>query len=178
MQVSAGTRKDAVKEKVRGRRKLVPGSSPSIWFPRYGIDSCTGTCIYCTDTARMNTSARTIRRLALYPYSIEYYTQLVSYKARCTEYRQQGTSYTYKPTTKQSPHPHASCTQLPWFRFPFNFPALPWNFSARMVEWIELVDPGPRSNKLHSKRKIHHPYAPYVNNNISVSLPLRSLWPS
>lgn len=49
MQVSAGTKKDAVKEQVRGRWMLVPGRTPSIWVPRYGLcSSCTGTCIYCT----------------------------------------------------------------------------------------------------------------------------------
>lgn len=135
MQVSAGTKKDAVKEKVRGRWMLVPGRTPSIWVPRYGLcSSCTGTCIYCTVIVEQ---LQTVR---------------------------------YKLHISQLPNisPHASCAQLPWFRFPFNFPALPWNFSARMVEWIELVDPGPRSSKLHSKRKI-------PNNNIYVSLPLQSL---
>lgn len=37
-----------------------------------------------------------------------------------------------------------------WLRFPLNFPALnPGNFSARLVKWIVLVDPDPRSNTTH-----------------------------
>lgn len=93
-----------------------------------------------------NTTVRRIRRLAM--YCTEDYTQLVIYQVQSTGRK---VPVTHTSHTKQ--FPYAQCTQLPWFRFPFNFPALPWNFSARRVKWIELVDPGPRSNKLHSKRK-------------------------